>query len=198
MLNNLICASNGVMIFCFIFDAILILAAVGLFLWYYLKTSKNKQNNNSSKTDGNVEKINDDTYVIASEEFQPAPVEEEPVQKDNAIEHFVNQISDINEAVNNELTSNAVVVSHEVEQPVKKVPKKDEIQNYVMVGGIKKEKTEDERLATHNRGSNAFSNSTNFLNLIKEEQKEFSSPETASKKAESTATKSTTTKKTTK
>ena len=209
MLKSLMCATDGLMIAFFIFDALLILAMIGLCAWYFVKSSKAKQPkvDKKPKFDDNVEKINDDTYVIASDEVQLEPVEE-PVQKDNAVEHFVNQISDINEQANNELNVNAVVVNHEVEQPVKKIPKKDEIQNYVMIGGVKKEKTEPEKLATHNRGTDAFKNSTNFLNLIKEEQIEFSNPDTrkapakapAAKPAakKTTATKTTAAKKTTK
>lgn len=185
MLNSLICASNGFMIFCFVFDAILILGAIGLFVWYYIKSSKNKQSERNTLNEG-VEKINDDTYVIASDEALAEPVEVAP--RDNAVEHFANQISGINEEVNNELNSTAVVVTHEVERPVKKVPKKDEIQNYVMVGGVKKEKTESEKVASHNRGTDAFKNSTNFLNIIKEEQN------TAAEKKSTATTKKKTTK----
>ena len=187
MLKSLIAASDGFMIFVFVLDALLILGAIGLFILYYLKTAtKNKKDAQPTQRDENIEKINDDTYVIATDEVQQEPVE--VAQKDNAVEHFVNQISDINEQANNELTENTIVVKHEVEQPVKKLPRKDEIQNYVMIDGVKKEKTESERLASHNRGSDAFKNSTNFLNLIKEEQVEYSSPE---KKKTTTSTKKT-------
>ena len=48
--------------------------------------------------------------------------------------------------------------------------KKEEIQNYVMIGGVKKEKTAEEKVTSFNRGSDAFKNSTNFLNTIKNEQ----------------------------
>lgn len=187
MLKSLLASANSFMIFCFIFDAVLILGAIGLFVWYYIKKSKVDKPKQNKPLDENIEKINDDTYVIANDEPQQEAVEVAP--RDNAVEHFVNQISDINEEVNNELNSNAIVVKHEVEQPIKKLPKKDEIQNYVMVSGVKKEKTETEKIATQNRGSDAFKNSTNFLNLIKGEQADYSNPE---KK------KTTTQKKTTK
>ena len=211
MLNNLVSA-NVFMVAFFIFDAVLILAAIGLLVWYFMKSKNGNQNSSTVKTkytsnNEGVAKIDDDTYVLANDE----PVVEEPaepIQKDNVVEHFVNQISDINEDASNELSSNAIVVKHEVEQPVKKVPKKDEIHNYVMVGGVKKEKTETEKIATQNRGTDAFKNSTNFLNLIKEEQKEFSVPGKSAvaakpaapvaKKTTTAAKKTTTTKKTTK
>lgn len=169
-LKNLICA-NGIMIACYVIDVLLILGALGLFLWYYIKNSKLKQTkpNETKQADlsnDGIEKINDDTYVIANEE-QPV-VNEEPVSRDNAVEHFANQISVISEESNNELNANAVVVSHEIEQPVKKVPQKDEIENFVMIGGVKKTKNE----SSTNHGSNAFINSNNFLNSIKEEQTE--------------------------
>ena len=47
---------------------------------------------------------------------------------------------------------------------------KDEIENYVMVGGEKKTKTDEEIATTVNRGTNAFKNATNFVNTIKSEQ----------------------------
>lgn len=171
-LKNLICA-NGVMIACYVIDALLILGAVGLFLWYYIKNSKVKQvktkdTNKPVELNDGIEKINDDTYVVSNEVQEVVPAE--PVMKDNAIEHFANQITDINEESNNELNANAIVVNHEVEQPVKKVPKKDEIENFVMIGGVKKPKAENSENV--NRGTNAFKNSTNFLNTIKEEQTE--------------------------
>ncbi len=171
-LKNLICA-NGVMIACYVIDALLILGALGLFLWYYIKNSNIKKTNtkdHTTKADLNsgIEKINDDTYLVASDEDEA--VLEEPVQKDNVVEHFANQITDINEETNNELNANTIVVSHEVEQPVKKVPKKDEIENFVMIGGVKKAKIENSEAV--NRGTNAFKNATNFLNTIKEEQTE--------------------------
>ena len=60
------------------------------------------------------------------------------------------------------------IVNHEVEQPVKKVVKKEEINNFVMIDGVKKQKSESEIEKSFNRGTNAFKNSTNFLNTIKE------------------------------
>ena len=47
---------------------------------------------------------------------------------------------------------------------------KDEIENFVMVGGEKKTKTEEEIDKSVNRGTDAFKNATNFLNTIKSEQ----------------------------
>ena len=47
---------------------------------------------------------------------------------------------------------------------------KEEIENFVMVGGEKKTKTEEEIATSVNRGTNAFKNATNFLNTIKSEQ----------------------------
>lgn len=173
MIKSLICA-NAVMIFCYVLDVILILAAIGLFVWYNLRNSKKEKDqrkklNQSSASD--VEKINDDTYVIAAEEVEPV-IDEEPIQQDNAVEHFSNQLAGISEPHTNELKSSAVIVNHEVEQPVKKVVKKEEIQNYVMIDGVKKEKSENEIEKSFNRGTNAFKNATNFLNTIKEASNE--------------------------
>lgn len=199
MINSFLGAS-AFLIVCYVVDILLVVAAIGLFVWYYVKTSKqNKPAKPHTHVDEKAEKINDDTYVIASEPV--SPVEPEPVKADNAVEHFVNQISVINDAANAEASESAIIVKHEVEQPVKKIPKKDEIQNYVMVGGVKKEKTEEEILATHNRGSNAFQNSSDFLTRLKEAN---SSNDVANfkKEAEKTAAAkakaTTTTKKTTK
>lgn len=182
MLSNLICA-NAVMIFCYVLDVILILAAIGLFVWYYVKNSKKQkeERKNSQPSQSDVEKINDDTYVIARDE-EYTPVVEEPIQKDNAVEHFSNQLAGISEPHTSELKSTAVIVNHEVEQPVKKIVKKEEIQNYVMIDGVKKEKTENEIEKSFNRGTNAFKNSTNFLNTIKEVSKEKTAPEAPAKK----------------
>lgn len=165
-LKSLIC-SNGLMIFCYIFDAILILAAIGLFIWYYVKSSKQRTDTyRKGVADESIEKIDDDTYLVAVEEnVKPAEV----VKQDNVVEHFVNQITDINVEANTELNSNTIVVNHEVEQPVKKLPRKDEIQNYVMIGGAKKEKTDSEKRTAYNTGSDAFQKATDFLNTIKEQ-----------------------------
>lgn len=200
MIKSLLAAVNPIMIVCYVFDVILILAAIGLFVWYYIKSSNKNKGKKSSETnisDENIEKINDDTYVIASDE--EANAVEEYVQKDNAVEHFVNQISDFNEEANNELTSNAILVKHEVEQPIKKAPRKDEIANYVMIGGVKKEKTEPEKQTTFNRGSDAFKNSTNFLNIIKGQQSDITPAKPAAKPAvnESTSAAAPTKKTTT-
>ena len=47
---------------------------------------------------------------------------------------------------------------------------KDEIENFVMLGGEKKTKSEEEIDKAVNRRTNAFKNATNFLNTIKSEQ----------------------------
>jgi len=166
LLKSLVC-SNAVMIVCYVIDGLLILGALGLFLWYYIKNSKKGTAQKDRDLGKNIEKVDDDTYVLAQEIEEVPEVE---VKTDNAVEHFVNQITDINEATNNEHSSSAIVVKHEVEPAVKKIPRKDEIQNYVMIGGVKKEKTEQEKVTSFNRGSDAFKNATNFLNTIKSEQ----------------------------
>lgn len=199
MINSFLGAS-AFLIVCYVVDILLVVAAIGLFVWYYVKTSKQKNPvQPHTHVDETAEKINDDTYVISAEPVaQPEP---EPVKKDNVVEHFVNQISVINDAANAEASESAIVVKHEVEQPVKKIPKKDEIQNYVMVGGVKKEKTEEEILATHNRGSNAFQNSSDFLTRLKEANSSndvSNFKKEAEKTAAAKAKATTTTKKTTK
>lgn len=171
-LKSLVCSSNAIMIFCYVFDIILILAAIGLFVWYYIKTSKKnaaKLKDELNKNTG-IEKVDDDTYVVQVDEPETVQMVAEPVARDNAVEHFVNQISVISEESNTELNSNAVIVNHEVEQHVKRPVKKEEIENYVVVGGVKKEQTEAQKKANLNTGSNSFKNSTNFLNSIKAEQ----------------------------
>ena len=54
--------------------------------------------------------------------------------------------------------------------PKKKTVKKEEIENFVVVDGVKKNKTNAEKTKSVNRGANAFKNSTNFLDNIKNEQ----------------------------
>ena len=171
IIKSLLCGSNVGVIICYILDVLLILGAAALFINYFIKNSKKKAEKDEKKVvvPEEVEKIDDDTYVIPAENIEPEEVKiEEPVKRDNAVEHFTNQLLDINEPYSSEWKSSAIVVKHEVEQPVKKIVKKDEINNYVMIDGVKKEKTKKEINASFNRGSNAFKDSTNFLNTIKE------------------------------
>ena len=102
--KSLVCSSNAIMIFCYVFDIVLILAAIGLFVWYYIKSSKKnaaKLKDELSQHTG-IEKVDDDTYVVQTEEPETVQMVSEPVSRDNAVEHFVNQISGINEEVNTE------------------------------------------------------------------------------------------------
>lgn len=166
MLNNFLCKIDSSLLAILILDLVLVVGVIGLFIWYMVR--KNKKGVSGS-VDSSVERINDDTYVLPNEET--APVDEPKVyEDDNAVLHFVNQITDINEEANNELNSTTVIVNHEVEQASRKIVKKDEIENFVMIGGEKKTKNEEERAATVNRGTNAFKNATNFVNTIKTEQ----------------------------
>lgn len=179
MIKSLLCESNAIMIACYVLDVILILGAITFFIWYFVKNSK-KNVASETKPVEDVEKINDDTYVIAKDEEVSADgttTAIEPVKQDNAVEHFANQLSDINEPQTNEMKSSAVIVNHEVEQPVKKIVKKDEINNFVMIDGVKKEKSENEIEKSFNRGSDAYKNSSNFLNAIKVASNEESKPE---------------------
>lgn len=182
ILKSLI-ASNGLMIFLYVLDAVLVLAAIGLFIWYTVK-SKNPngaKKKKSTKVDGSATKIDDDTYLLEGEAEEQ--VEPEIVEQDNAVEHFVNQISDFGEDLDQEMKDSAVIVNHPVEQPVKKIVKKEEIQNYVKVDGVHKTKTGEEKQRSFNRGSNAYMNSTNFFKTIKEEQTESKKPAAAKKTA---------------
>lgn len=164
MLGNFLCA-DALMTAILVFDIVLLVAAIGLLTWYFVK-SKNKTT--VKKTENKpMSKVDDETYVIEAE-----PVEEEaPVyEEDNNIVHFVNQIAGVNKERNDEHSANAIVVNHEVEAPVKKMVAKEEIENFVMIGGEKKQKTEEQNIASVNRGTDAYKNATNFLNTIKSEQ----------------------------
>ena len=130
------------------------------------KKQKNKTNLPKAR-DTQISKVDDETYVIEADQAVEEPV---VFEEDNNVVHFVNQISDINEERNSELNANTVVVNHEVEMHVRKQVAKDEIENFVVVGGEKKTKTEEEIDKSVNRGTNAFKNATNFLNTIKSEQ----------------------------
>lgn len=173
MLGNFLCA-DAVMTFILIFDIVVLLGAIGLLVWYFVK-SKNKAN--ARKVENKpMSKVDDETYVIEAEQVE----EETPVyEEDNNVVHFVNQIAGVNKERNDEHSANAIVVNHEVEAPVRKMVAKEEIENFVMIGGEKKQKTEEENIASVNRGTNAFKNATNFLNTIKSEQ---SSDDLSSKK----------------
>lgn len=164
MLGNFLCA-DAVMTFILIFDIVVLLGAIGLLVWYFVK-SKNKANTKNIENKP-MSKVDDETYVIEAEQVE----EETPVyEEDNNVVHFVNQIAGVNKERNDEHSANAIVVNHEVEAPVKKMVAKDEIENFVMIGGEKKQKTEEENIASVNRGTDAFKNATNFLNTIKSEQ----------------------------
>lgn len=208
--KSVLCA-NGVMITFYVFDVLLILSAIGLSIWFYIKygkpRSQNYKNNQQSQMN-NVEKIDDDTYVIDTDNTEATPefnteVYEQPEEPEtNVIEKFATQITEINEPLTNELKSNTVVMNKLVEEPEPKIVKKDEIENFVMLDGVKKTLTEPEKKKTFNRGANAFQDSTNFLNSIKEEQSMDTKPskpvaEKTTKVANSTKTTKTTTKKAT-
>ena len=173
MLGNFLCA-DPLMTAILVFDIVLLVAAIGLLVWYFVR-SKNKVD--AKKVDNKpMSKVDDETYLIEAE-----PVEEEPqvYEEDNNVVHFVNQIAGVNKERNNEHSANAIVVNHEVETPVKKIVAKEEIENFVMIGGEKKQKTEEEIVTSVNRGTDAYRNATNFLNTIKSEQ---SSDDLSSKK----------------
>ena len=163
MLMNFLCA-DPLITTILVVDCILFIAAIGLLVWYCLK---HKNNVKANRVDKQLSKVDDETYVIEEAQEEVAtPVYEE----DNNVVHFVNQIADVNKERNTEHSANAIVVNHEVEVPVKKIVAKDEIENYVMLDGEKKTKTEEEIATSVNRGTNAFKNATNFLNTIKSEQ----------------------------
>ena len=163
MLKNFLCLDTTVTVL-LVVDALFILAAVGLFVWYFVRhRQKNEVPRSANKP---ISKVDDETYVIENDDV---PVAEPAVyEDDNEVVHFVNQITDINEEANTEFNTNSVVVNHEVEQPAPKIVSKDEIENFVMIDGQKKSKVETSK--TVNRGTNAFQNATDFLNTINSEQ----------------------------
>lgn len=164
MLKSFLCGfGNGLLIV----DGILFLLAAGLIVAHFIITSKKKNVKENNIQETNVSKVDDDTYLIETEKEEPVATEYE---NDNNVVHFVNQITDINEELNNELNANTVVVNHEVEQHVSKPVRKEEIANFVEVAGEKKVKTEEEIATSANRGTNAYKNATNFFNTIKTEQ----------------------------
>ena len=58
-----------------------------------------------------------------------------------------------------------------------------------MIYGIKKQKTENEKEKSFNRGSDAFKNATNFLNTIKEASNEEIEPADVKKTTRKTTSK---------
>lgn len=166
MLKSFLCAES-ITVGLLIFDGVvLFLAIAGLVTWALIRNKK-KSGVRKNKGDANISKVDDETYLIENPQEEPEP---QVYENDNNVVHFVNQITDINQASNEELNANTVVVNHEVEVPVKKMVAKDEIANFVEVGGEKKVKTEEEIATAANRGSDAFKNATNFFNTIKSEQ----------------------------
>lgn len=166
MLNNFLCA-DALITSILVVDGLFCLGAIGLLLWFVIK---NRNKTNVPKTrNSQISKVDDDTYLMESDVAVEEPV---VYEEDNNVVHFVNQITDINEELNNELNANTVVVNHAVEMHVKKPVAKDEIENFVVVGGEKKTKTEEEIATSANRGTHAFRNATNFINTINSEQKD--------------------------
>lgn len=189
ILNTLL-ANKAIMIVCYVFDAVLIVGAIALFIWYYSKSAKAQTKETAIQTDmfdQVAEKIDDETYVLKEE---TAPVYEEPQKpsgpRDNLVEHFSNQITQISEEQANTLKSNTVIVNHQVERAPER--RRETISNFV--GSSVNKTREVSPKETHNVGVNAFQDSTNFLNTIKV------ATETPTKKAAtkpaSTAKKSTT------
>lgn len=162
MLKNFLCA-DGFWVGFIVFDIVIFLAAAAFLTWFIIKNNKTASKVNEKPKP--ISKLDDETYVIET----PKEVEvETPVyENDNDVVHFINQISDMNEEAKNELNANTVVVNHEVEVPVKKAVAKEEIANFIEVGGQKQARVEAKNA---NRGTNAFKNSTNFINAIKAEQ----------------------------
>ena len=137
MLSNFLSKVDGSLIAIIALDAVLILAIAGLFVWYYLK----KRKSTDTVVEEKVERLNETTALPQ----EAAPVEEPKVyEDDNAVLHFVNQITDINEEANTELNSSAVIVNHEVEQHTRKAVDKQAINNFVEIGGEKKTLNEED------------------------------------------------------
>lgn len=163
--------ANALMIGFFVFDIILILCAIGISIWFYVKYLKQNKNKIQQEQNKNIEKIDDDTYIIeTNEDFDEEQTDAVQEQKTNRVEHFASQIAEINEPSTEELKAKTVVKNKEVEMPKKKTVKKEEIENFVVVDGVKKNKTNAEKTKSVNHGANAFKNSTNFLDNIKNEQ----------------------------
>ena len=171
--------ANGLMIAFFVFDIILILAAIGISIWFYIKYLR--QHKSGETSNNKVEKIDDDTYIIeTNDELASENEDEQPEQKINRVEHSASQIAEINEPSTQELKSKTVVHNNEVEKPKAKIVKKEEIENFVVVDGVKKTKTEPEKKKLLNRGTNAYQDSSNFFDNIKKEQEQ--TAETSKKK----------------
>ena len=60
--------ANALMIGFFVFDIILILCAIGISIWFYVKYLKQNKNKIQQEQNKNIEKIDDDTYIIETNE----------------------------------------------------------------------------------------------------------------------------------
>lgn len=192
---NLLSAGQAITIICYVIDAILILGAVGLFVWYYVKSAKAQAKSpeqQKEQLEQTAEKIDDDTYILKE---TPVVVETQQPQKqepkDNLVEHFSNQITEISGEQSYALKSTAVIVNHRVEKAAPKTNvKKEDSASVVVVGGVNKAKADPK--TAQNVGVNAYKNSTNFFNTIKDATTESSKKAAAPKK---TTAKKTTSKK---
>lgn len=198
---NLLSASQAITIICYVVDIILILGAIALFVWYYVKSAKAQTRTpeqEKEQLEKTAEKIDDDTYVLKETPVvEPQqPQKQEP--KDNLVEHFSNQISEISGEQSNALKSKTVIVNHKVEKSAPKTTvKKEDVSGVVVVGGVNKAKADPKK--AQNVGVNAYKDSTNFFNTIKDATVEpaKAAKTTSASKTTSTTKKAATTKSTT-
>jgi len=171
------CQTDTWTVVSYVVDVILIIIGIVWLATYFVKSSKKHKENVQLNEDeqnilqNNVEKINDDTYVINTEPVYEDPMESRPVQtpivKDNMVEHFTKQLTDLNEDSSNETKSNAVVETHSVEKHIEKKPKKEEINNFVEIDGVKNPKSKTK--TPSNRGVKGYTSTENLIKTLKEE-----------------------------
>ena len=177
ILKNFMCQTDTWTVVSYVVDVILIIIGIVWLATYFVKSSKKHKENVQLNEDeqnilqNNVEKINDDTYVINTEPVYEDPMESRPVQtpivKDNMVEHFTKQLTDLNEDSSNETKSNAVVETHSVEKHIEKKPKKEEINNFVEIDGVKNQKSKTK--IPSNRGVKGYTSTENLIKTLKEE-----------------------------
>lgn len=176
ILKNLICQTDTWNVVSYIIDVILIIIAIVWLVSYFVKMSKHKKETADELSEdeknilqNNVEKIDADTYVIESEPktAYENPLDEKqkdssPVIKDNVVEHFSNQLNDIN----NDITDNNL--SKTAPEMFEKKSNKEEIYgNFVEVDGVR---TSTKKANSGiKRGTNAYVDTENLINTIKEE-----------------------------
>ncbi|MBQ8451520.1 MAG: hypothetical protein IJ538_01930 [Clostridia bacterium] len=156
-------ASSGATALWIVVDVLLMLTAIGLFVWFYFMFIRKSS---SKVEDDSVKKINSDTYVIekSSNDSDSNPVE----IKTNRVEHFSSQINEIYEPVKDKPATDVKVS----DEPKEKTLKKEEVINFAPSPRKTKIKTtkKPKEQPKQKIENPTYDEARNFVDVIKSEQ----------------------------